>query len=820
MLYIYMGTSPRAKQFNFVGYRTNVEKGEAYFDYRIVFSNQDPIDFTETIILPKPTSELVSDSIAPVLQSLHLILGISYYKIYCPSKISTPYQLSKAQAVFWNTVYRKGLGEFLFINQLDPKRVAKFPFVKTNSVPARINVQDRSLLGIGGGKDSILASELLRGMDVTSFLVETQRPDTITEKVVEIIGNPSLKIKRVLDEKLFQKYEGSYNGHVPISVVFAFIGLLSASLYKYKYVIVGNEQSSNVGQMDYKGESINHQWSKSSEFESILQAYTRAFITPDITYFSILRQYFEIKIVQMFVEHKKYFSFFTSCNRSFKVHKDRPNTLWCGECPKCAFVFTLLAAFLTKEEVVGIFKKNMFADEALLPLFKDLFGFGTIKPFDCVGTFEESQAALFLASAKFADDIVVQTFAHKIKDPQKLVDLVLTNVPAKTLPTPFRFVGVKKACILGYGKEGKVTEQFLKKFYPHISVAILDQKTDSNYLELQRNFDLAIKTPGIQKEKVTIPYVTATNLFFSHIKNFTIGITGTKGKSTTTSLIYDMVRASGKKARIIGNIGNPMLEVLMTPIDLDEIFVIELSSYMLDDIEYSPNIALLLNLFPEHMDYHGSVEAYYAVKQNIFAFQKPGDIAIKYPFKNLLKISKKDVPLLGAHNMKNIQAAAMAARAVGISEEDIVRAVKNFKSLPHRLEHVGVFAGISFYDDAISTTPESTIEAIKTLKKVQTVFLGGQDRGYDFAALEKVLHSHKIKNIVLFPNSGARILKSKKGFNVCETDDMKTAVGFAFAHTTPGKICLLSTASPSYSVWKNFEEKGDLFQKYIKEHKA
>src|SRR5262249_49881835 len=162
-------------------------------------------------------------------------------------------------------------------------------------------------------------------------------------------------------------------------------------------------------------------------------------------------------------------------------------------------------------------------------------------------------------------------------------------------------------------------------------IGILDQHFNKKYLDEQEHFDLAIKTPGIPKRKTRIPYVTATNIFFSQNKNFTIGVTGSKGKSTTVSLIYEILKAAGKKVRLVGNIGNPMLETLLKKVGRDEILVIELSSYMLEDIEYSPNIALLLNLFPEHMDYHGGVKNYYEAKKNIFKFQKPGDFALRPP---------------------------------------------------------------------------------------------------------------------------------------------------------------------------------------------
>jgi UDP-N-acetylmuramoylalanine--D-glutamate ligase len=478
----------------------------------------------------------------------------------------------------------------------------------------------------------------------------------------------------------------------------------------------------------------------------------------------------------------------------------------------------MLAPFLNKSEILGIFGKNLFAENSLLQLFQDLLGFGKLKPFDCVGTFEESQAALFLASKKYKNDIVIKTLLPKIRNSQKLVKEVFRTTPAMTLPTPFRLLGIENVCILGYGKEGKITEEYLKKYYPELKVGILDKTLNKDYLEKQCDFDLAIKTPGLPKNRVKIPYVTATNLFFSQTKNFTIGITGSKGKSTTSSLIYEILKADGRKVSLIGNIGKPMLEKALKKADPDEIFVVELSSYMLEDIEYSPNVALLLNLFPEHMDYHGGVENYYEAKRNIFKFQKPGDIALKPPFTETIPLRKSEIPLLGAHNLKNIQAAVRVARHLKISDAVISKAIRNFKPLPHRLEFVGNFGGIKFYDDAISTTPESTIMAIKSLKDIGTIFLGGEDRGYDFRELEKVLKSFHIQNIVLFPESGNRILKSSSGFNVLKTRSMKEAVKFAFQNTPKGQICLLSTASPSYSIWKNFEEKGDLFQCAVKEY--
>ena len=447
----------------------------------------------------------------------------------------------------------------------------------------------------------------------------------------------------------------------------------------------------------------------------------------------------------------------------------------------------------------------------------------------------------------------MKTFLPKIKDGEELVAKVFRTNVCVTMPPKFQFLGMKKALILGYGKEGKVTHEYLKKFYPSLEVGIADSQDGKDYLKKQFEFDIAIKTPGINKRDIKIPYTTATNIFFSHIygKNLIIGVTGSKGKSTTTSLIYSILKEAGKKVHLLGNIGYPMLGVFSKTQDTDsredEIFVLELSSYQLDDIKFSPNIAVATNLFPEHMDFHGGIHEYYGAKKNIVAHQREGDCFFYNPdvkdFKKwstpakMISSDKKlafkgwNIPLLGEHNRSNLQLSYAVAKELNIPDSVIKRAVEKFKSLPHRLEFVGEFKGIKFYDDAISTAPESTIEAIKALSNygamnasrpsaIGTIFLGGSDRGYDFSILRKVLKKYRIKNIVLFPDSGKRILESRVGLNVLETSIMKEAVAFAYKNTARGQVCLLSTASPSYSLWKNFEEKGDEFKAEVRRQKA
>ena len=798
------------------------------FNYKTEFLGKEPLIFTETILLPKtPTAMIPKELLEKLLQSLHIILGISYYKFYCPTKIKLPYILSKPEADFWNTVYKKGLGEFFYKNNLAPKISPTFPYNKKTNSKVLKNfriINNRCLVGIGGGKDSIVAAELLKqnGFDITAFVVQTNKESALINNIIETIGIGDLKIQRFLDWQVFQPHQ--YNGHIPISAIYAFLGVFAAALYNYSYVIMGNEYSSNFGNLKYKGLEINHQWSKSFEFEKLFQDYVKNFISPDIFYFSLLRPFYEIRIVKMFARYKKYFPYFSSCNSNFRL-SGKNEGLWCGQCAKCVFAFTLLSAFLPKKELLHIFGKNLYEDKNLLPLFKDILGLGTMKPFDCVGTFEEAQTALHLAKKKFADSSIVR----QLGAPAKLSPEVFKTQKENSIPEQFKFLGMGNALIIGYGKEGKVTEKYLKKHYPNLKIGIADEKQERGYLKKQSAFDIAVKTPGIKKELVTIPYTTATNMFFSKLsgQNRIIGVTGSKGKSTTSSLIYEILKTAGENAVLLGNIGKPMLAYLMNPIKKDAIFVLELSSYQLDDIKFSPDIAVVTNLFPEHMDFHGNVKKYYEAKKNIIKFQTPENYFVynKKTVSWLKEYKGTAVPfsknayqsnLIGEHNKSNIAAAAAAAQLSAVPQAIIKKAVKNFKGLPHRLEFVGEFKGIKFYDDAISTTPESTIMAIKSIQKIDTIFLGGQDRGYDFSHLEKTVKKYKIKNIVLFPDSGKKIIKNPKGINILKTNKMENAVKFAYQHTKKGSICLLSCASPSYSLWKSFEEKGSQFKYFVK----
>jgi len=436
----------------------------------------------------------------------------------------------------------------------------------------------------------------------------------------------------------------------------------------------------------------------------------------------------------------------------------------------------------------------------------------------------------------------------------------------------------KNIIIVGFGFEGRCAFSYFKKKYPKARIAIADQNIinnppkgvetffGKNYLEKIGEFDLIIKSPGVPahlpefkkaiKNKVEI--TTATNLFFSQFRDQIIGVTATKGKSTTATLIYKILKQAGKEVYLLGNIGdaNPYKFLNKKP-NKNLFFVYELSSYQLADLNQSPRVAVWLNIFPDHLPYHGSFAKYQKAKANISLFQNHQDWFIynssfQY-LKNLVKKSQaqkvdylnkcviknnaifygaekivdiKKIKLLGEHNFKNIMAVICAVKILGIKNTDIEKAISSFKGLEHRLEFVKKVKGIEFYDDAISTTPESTMAGMEVFgDRLGTMILGGQDRGYNFKNLAKKIFELKIKNIILFPDSGKTIWqeiekvyqKNKTSLpKKLETSNMKEAVQFAYKNTTPGKVCLLSTASPSYSIFKNFKEKGDLFKKEVK----
>jgi len=421
------------------------------------------------------------------------------------------------------------------------------------------------------------------------------------------------------------------------------------------------------------------------------------------------------------------------------------------------------------------------------------------------------------------------------------------------------YLANQRILILGYGREGKSALDFIRQNIPDTNFAVADQnelhldgiKTfcGANYLDAVRDYDIVIKSPGIPTRNFVdasqLPKITSlTDLFLRFCKNPIIGITGTKGKSTTASLIYHILQATGKDAILVGNIGIACFDAIDQITD-GTIVVFEISCHQLEFITASPHVAILLNLYEEHFDHYKTPNDYFAAKQNIYKFQKADDTFIYgdiFAHANreeiaMLPMHKIDIlhdisippeqiqtSLIGEHNMRNIYAAISACEAVGLNRSEIIPAISSFKGLPHRMEFVGEYRGIKFYNDSIATAQEATINAVTALKDVDTLLLGGLNRGLDYHKLVNFLRQSSVRNIILLPETQQIFQdifnEAPHEQNLIAVNNMQTAVAKAFELTTPGRICLLSPAAASYNTYKNFEERGDdycnLVRKYNK----
>jgi len=450
------------------------------------------------------------------------------------------------------------------------------------------------------------------------------------------------------------------------------------------------------------------------------------------------------------------------------------------------------------------------------------------------------------------------------------------------------FSGVERLGILGFGREGQSTYHAIRKVLPNLSILVFDQKepnpevlhlldndvftalhTGDNYLSTLEKCQMVVKAPGVplkdlQSIACNLNLVSQTELFLNLYRNQVVGITGTKGKSTTTNLLFHILQKAGKSVKLVGNIGIPPLD-LVGQIRDEDIIVFEMSSHQLEHSKVSPHIAVLLNIFEEHLDHYISYKHYQLAKMNIAKNQREEDVFVCYPtnaqisqllhenlpkaelwsignsnsFENNVYCLGEDLiikqrgksfeinggcnatSLLGEHNKLNICAAVAVAHKLNLDHQEILNGLRTFQGLPHRLEFVGTRKEIMFYNDSISTIPESTIAAIKALPATSTIILGGYDRGVNFSLLLEFLRDSTVTNLVFVGAAGRRMYEEGLFANgtidkICVLCSTFTEAFHQAVRLTPANsICLLSPAASSYDEFKNFEHRGEFFKSLV-----
>jgi len=392
------------------------------------------------------------------LRLLHLIAGVSYYKAGVQARIAVEaVPLDAATAELLDAVYLHGLAEFAYQNKLDLRDRVLFasgsrhpggsrdPALLTESAKlgsgfhrdgeesgsmtaaASLKLPRRSLVPIGGGKDSLVSVEMLKTVREPMTAAWVGSSELIAACAART-GLPTLNIRRQLAPELFEYNRlGAWNGHIPVTAINSAILVCAAILYGYDAIIFSNERSASAATLEYDGQQVNHQWSKSREFEQRLRRYAKSHIAADLDYFSLLRPWSELAVTREFSRSTLYDDVFSSCNRNFRIRGERPADRWCGQCPKCHFVFLALAPFVTKPRLLAIFGRNLLDDASLAPGFDALLEYREHKPFECVGEGRESRAAMYALAQRpeWREDALVARFAEEILPQLERDDLTL-----------------------------------------------------------------------------------------------------------------------------------------------------------------------------------------------------------------------------------------------------------------------------------------------------------------------------------------------------------------------------------------------------------
>ncbi len=425
-----------AKAFRFV--RREYADGEL----RLVYAFDDGPELVECIGFPD--APRVADerrgAFEAALDLLHWIAGISYYKAGVPGELRVEARVPDVRAAaLLDDLYLHGLGEFAYHNRLDLRDRIHFPASAGVATPSRasehidaagaptLDLPRRSLVPIGGGKDSLVSVEILRGANDPATAVWIGNSPLIADCAART-GLPMLNIRREISPLLFDYNRlGAWNGHIPVTAINSAILVVAAILYGFDAIVFSNERSASSATLEYDGQEVNHQWSKGWAFEAALDDLIHATIAADLHYYSLLRPLSELAVAARFAREKRYDEVFSSCNRNFRLRGPKPVDRWCGQCPKCHFVFLALAPFLPKPRLLAIFGRNLLDDASQIAGLDALLEFRDHKPFECVGEGVESRAAMAALAARpeWREDAVVAHFIDEVAPHLANADLAL-----------------------------------------------------------------------------------------------------------------------------------------------------------------------------------------------------------------------------------------------------------------------------------------------------------------------------------------------------------------------------------------------------------
>lgn len=866
---------------------------------------------------------------------------VSYWKCACSPQVRIDCgALDSAQKEWFRKLYFLGLGEFFYLNGISTSR-QDFMRIECAENAERFQKEDgfcpkeeKIMVPVGGGKDSVVSLEILRRLPGATIRPMIINPRGATRNCCLQAGfsdQDCIVVERNIDKTLLNlNTQGFLNGHTPFSAMLAFTSLVTAALSQSRHIALSNESSANESTVP--GQQINHQYSKSLEFENDFRQYVGTHISPGFNYFSFLRPLSEIGIARLFSSLPQYHSVFRSCNAGSKTDS------WCGKCPKCLFAFIILAPFMGMEKTSRLFGKNLLDDASLIPFLDELTGAAPVKPFECVGTLSEVNWALrqleqqaekhsllhhyfSLPVSKIpVPESVLEDFSphHNLSEEleralrkavedvrktqdkaHRIIEPISQEAQAKFRPF---LEDKRRIAIVGLGREGLSSYTFIRRLFPEKPLLLVDANPDiarnpifagdkhlvfatgQDYMrqllaELP-GIDLILKTPGIsfkdypsllESDKLS----SQTDLFLRAYSRQIIGITGTKGKSTTTLLTHHLL-SPYKPCILAGNMGIPLFDIV-DEIGPNTCLVCEFSAHQLEQARKAPHIGVLLNLYEEHLDHYRSFEHYQRAKANIagnpaedtvifydddplvrqrinervafFKAEKESrrmlTYSLQHPVAKGLYLKENKIvdsesgkpvfdltqphPLIGKHNLLNLMAALMAAHATGVDYASLTSRIASFTPLPHRLQYVGCIGERHYFNDSISTIPQAAIEAVKSVEDlpfvqgVDCLILGGLDRGIDYSPIVDFLSVHPLQALVFVGAAGKRIhdmLQDKNLLPACFllSDNYEELVEWAKRHTRPGYACILSPAAASYDRFRNFAERGTLFMELCRKN--